>query len=108
MRACPSCAREVSEKAFECPGCGEPLRKAVRGFFGRVAKWSLIGFNLLMIVWLVSYGGQLGGMMDGAQSDAEQAGTAIGGGLGVITILFVWAMGSLVLGLWALLTRPKR
>jgi hypothetical protein len=105
---CPSCSKDVSEKAFDCPHCGHPLRKPKRGFFGKIFKWSLILFNLLMIAWLVSYFGAISEQMDTAASEAEQAGAAIGGTIGTGMILTVWVFGDIILGLAALLTRPKK
>jgi len=106
--ACPSCFATVSPKAFDCPKCGHPLRKPKRGLFGKLFKWSLIGFNVLMIVWLVSYTGDVAELSQGAQSEAERAGTAIGGTLGAGMILTVWVMGDVILGLATLLTRPSK
>lgn len=39
---------------------------------------------------------------------AEKAGSAIGTGLGVTLILILWAMGAVILGLLAVLTRGPR
>lgn len=106
--ACPSCNAAVSPKAYDCPSCGHPLRKPKRGFFGKIFKWTLIAFNVLMILWLVSYAGQLAELSSNAQNDAERAGTAIGGTLGVGMLLTVWVMGDIILGLATLLTRPRK
>ncbi|MEM7734036.1 MAG: zinc ribbon domain-containing protein [Pseudomonadota bacterium] len=105
---CPSCGNQVSPKAFDCPQCGHPLRKPKRGFFGKIFKWSLILFNILMIVWMVSYLGTIGSHLDGATSEAEEAGMAIGGTIGVGMILVFWVLGDIILGLATLLTRPSR
>ena len=106
--ACPSCGRDVSSKAYECPNCGHPLRKPKRGFFGKLCKWGLILFNLLMIFWLISYFNQVGEVLNQAKNEAEKSGAAIGGTLGVGFLLSIWVMGDIILGLAALLTRPKR
>lgn len=105
---CPSCTAVVSPKAFDCPSCGHPLRKPRRGFFGKLFKWSLIGFNGLMLLWLVSYTGDIVEISDGATSDAERAGAALGGTVGADLILTVWVMGDIILGLATLLTRPSK
>lgn len=105
---CPSCAAVVSPRAFDCPSCGHPLRKPRRGFFGKLFKWSLIGFNILMLVWLVTYTGDIVEISDSAASDAERAGTALGGTLGAGMILTLWVMGDIILGLATLLTRPSK
>ncbi len=103
---CPECQTEVSDTALKCTKCGVQLRKPKRSIFGKIAKWGFVIFNILMIVWLI------GGMMsatDGmeAMSEAEQAGTAIGTGIGVMMIFIIWAFGDFILGLSVLLTRPK-
>lgn len=36
LTTCPSCGKDVSPKAFDCPHCGHPLRKPKRGFFGKL------------------------------------------------------------------------
>ncbi|NSY36844.1 hypothetical protein [Leisingera sp. ANG59] len=108
ITACPSCDGNVSLKAFDCPSCGHPLRKPKRGFFGKIFKWLLILFNVLMVIWLFSYLGQIGEMMDGTASEAEKAGAAIGGSIGTGFILTVWVIGDIILGLVTLLTRPSK
>lgn len=106
--SCPSCSKEVSEKAFDCPNCGHPLRKLKRGFFGLIFKWLLIAFNILMLVWLVSYTGLIGESYETSISDAERTGTAIGGTLGVGLLLVFWVLGDIILGLATVLTRPRK
>lgn len=103
---CPECSGEVSDTALKCPKCGTQLRKAKRGFFGKIFKWGFIGFNILMAIWL--FGG-MGAATDGmdAMSEAEQAGTAIGAGIAGTMILGVWVVGDIILGLFVLFTRPK-
>ena len=106
MIECKECGKPVSDTATKCPNCAVRLKKPKRGFFGKIAKWSLILFNILMIFWLISYFNSIGDLMDGA-SDAEQAGAAIGGTIGTGMIIFIWLIGDIILGLWALLTRAK-
>lgn len=108
LTACPSCNKDVSAKAFDCPSCGHPLKKPKRGFFGKIFKWMFVLFNILMAVWLVSYFAQLGEMAENLKSDAERTGAAIGGTIGTSMILGVWAMGDIILGLMTLFTRPSK
>ena len=103
--ACPACSGNVSNRAFDCPRCGHPLRKPRRGFFGGLIKWTFIGFNVLMIVWLGAYWSEMAEMSEGL-SEAEAAGAAIGGTMGTGLILVTWALGAVILGLLTLLTRP--
>ncbi|MBT7558804.1 zinc ribbon domain-containing protein [Candidatus Woesearchaeota archaeon] len=106
MIKCPECSSEVSDSALKCPSCGVQLRKAKRGFFGKLVKWGFIGFNIIMLIWLV---GGMGAATDGmeAMSEAEKAGTAIGAGIGMAMIFGVWVVGDIILGLFVLFTRPK-
>lgn len=82
-------------------------KKPTRSFIGKLIKYSFIAFNILMLMWFV--GGMSGSaeVIDSAQSEAEQAGAAIGTGIGAVFILFIWALGDLILGIPVLLTRPK-
>lgn len=107
MISCPACAAEVSDQASTCPKCGQPLRKARRGCFGALSLWAFWGWQALMIVWIVSYWGQVGPMMQSG-SEAEQAGAALGTTIGTGMLLGFWAIGSVVFGLMALLTRPSK
>lgn len=105
---CKECGTEVSDVAFDCPKCGAKLRKPQRSFMGKMIKYSFIGFNILMLIWFISGMGAATEMVNTAGSDAEQAGAAIGTGLGAIMIISVWVFGDLILGIMTLLTRPKK
>lgn len=78
-----------------------------RGFFGKLMLLLFIGFNLLMLVWLI---GGMGAAGQGYEqmSDAQKAGTAIGAGIGMMFIITVWALGDIILGFAVLLTRGKK
>ena len=106
MIKCPECSADVSDSALKCPSCGVQLRKPKRGFFGKLVKWGFIGFNILMVIWLV---GGMGAATEGMQamSEAEKAGVAIGTGFGVAIILSIWVIGDIILGLFVMFTRPK-
>ena len=80
---------------------------AQRSFFGKLIKWIFIGFNLLMLFWLIS--GMMGAseVVSSASTEAEQAGAAIGTGIGMFLIFTLWAIGDIILGIFVLLTRPK-
>jgi hypothetical protein len=106
MMKCPTCAHQVSTSALSCPSCGAVLRKARRGFFGKLVIFAFWGFNLLMIAWIwgaTSMVAETGTGLTGA----EAAGHAIGTGLGMTMIVIVWMIGAIILGLMALLTRAK-
>ncbi|PAU76548.1 zinc ribbon domain-containing protein [Halomonas salipaludis] len=105
--ACPECTHQVSDSAFKCNQCGHQLRKPKRGFFGKLFKWSFILFNAAMVFWLFSYIGVIGESMNTSQNEYEQAGTAIGGTLGVGMLLVFWVLVDIILGMFVLFTRPK-
>lgn len=106
LQNCPECNNQVSESALNCPQCGAKLRKAKRGFMGKLFKWGFIVFNVLMLIWLVT---GMGAATEGveAMSEAEQAGAAIGTGIGMTLILGLWVMGDIILGTLVLFTRPR-
>jgi hypothetical protein len=106
MINCPECNEEVSDSALKCPKCGYQINKPKRGVFGKIIKWSFILFNILMLWWII---GGVGATTEGieAMNEAEQAGVAIGTGLGVMMIMTVWVIGDIILGLFVLFTRPK-
>lgn len=106
MIECPSCQHRVSTSATACPSCGAVLRKAKRGIFGKLVIFAFWGFNILMVLWI--WGGTKSAVETQAGlSGAEAAGAAIGTGLGVTFLIFIWLIGAIILGLMALLTRPK-
>jgi len=106
MINCPECQQSVSDGAFKCPNCGVQLRKPKRSFIGKLFKWTFVAFNILMMAWLV---GGFNNATKGYDSlnQAEQAGAAIGTGIGMALLLGIWVIGSIILGLFVLLTRPK-
>jgi hypothetical protein len=104
---CPECTAEVSDSALNCAKCGVQLRKPKRGIFGKLIKYLFIFFNLFMGWWLVAGMQAATKTMDTAASGAEQAGAAIGTGLGAAMIIGLWVFGDIILGLFVLLTRPK-
>lgn len=82
--------------------------KPKRNIIGKLIKWTFIAFNILMLIWfVVGIGGATKSVAE-AGSEAEQAGAAIGTGLGAMMIIFVWVSGSVVLGILTLLTRAKK
>ncbi len=79
-----------------------------RSAFGKFVKWTFVGFNILMILWMVSAGFAVNEVSSTAVNDAERAGAAIGTGLGITFLLFIWGFGDLILGLFVLFTRRKK
>ena len=79
-----------------------------RGLFGKLAKLLFVLFNLVMAAWLVGYWMEAGDRMVDLQSDAEKAGGAVGATIATGMLLFLWATGSVILGLLTFFTRGKR
>lgn len=77
-----------------------------RGFFGWVFLLLFLSFNFLMAAWLLAYWSDLANMT--ASGDAEKTGQAIGGALGSGFLLILWCLGSVILGLLAILTRGSK
>jgi hypothetical protein len=82
--------------------------KRVRGVGGQIAKWLFIIFNVLMLLWMISGLVMVGNTYNAAGSSAEQAGTAIGGAIGMGMVIALWAFGDVVLGIFVLLTKGKK
>lgn len=79
-----------------------------RGFFGKLVKLAFIAFNILMAVWV--FGG-LATLSDGAanlSNDYERAGFGAGAVMGMGALVFLWAAGDVILGLFVLFTRGKK
>ena len=107
MMNCPECTSQVSDQAMACNHCGVQLRKPTRSFFGKLMKWLFVAFNAIMLLWLWSYFGVIDDSMTSSVSEAEVAGTAIGGTIGTGILVTLWVFGDIILGLFVLLTRPK-
>ena len=79
-----------------------------RGFFGWVFLLLFLCFNALML-WAMFAGlAGVGEVASGLESEAEQAGAAIGATLGIGFLLVIWACGAVILGLLAILTRGSK
>ena len=79
-----------------------------RGPIGQVFKWLFIIFNVLMLVWMVSYCSSASDMMNSATSDAERAGGAIGATIASGLLLTIWVAGVIILGAFTMFTRGKK
>lgn len=105
--SCPNCQAPVSPKAYDCPGCGHPLRKLRRGPFGVLVKWVFILFNVLMIAWIISGMNAVAPDLEQG-SELDRSATAAGAGIAIYFILTLWVMGDVILGLLVLFTRPRK
>ena len=76
----------------------------------RVFMWVFLAVQALFLVWMIS---GLSGAADnctgetGTSLDACQAGTAIGAGLGLAMVLFLWVAVDVILGITYLITRRR-
>lgn len=80
--------------------------KHQRSPLGQLVKWGFIGFNILMVLWLV-HGIDAVSQVT-ADSDAARAGKAIGATIGFSLILGIWVVGDIILGLFVLMTRGEK
>lgn len=77
----------------------------------RPLTWVILAVNLLFVVWIVA--GLLGVAdectgFSGTELDLCEAGTAIGAGIGVGIIVFLWVAADIILGVVWLVTRSRR
>lgn len=64
------------------------IEKPKRSLFGKIVKYTFIGFNILMLVWFIGGMSSASKGIENATTEAEQAGAAIGTGLGAMFIIF--------------------
>lgn len=102
---CPECGHEVSDTATKCPSCGKVLRKPKRSIIGKIFLWIFYLFNAIMLIWLVTGLGSVSEIE--TTNQYEEAGAAIGTGIGVMFLLTIWVIGDIITGLLAFFTRPK-
>lgn len=77
------------------------------GAVGKVFRFLFFGFNILMVLWLVSYWSHISDMPT-ANSGAEKAGHEIGTVIGTFVLVIMWAAGAAILGGLMLATRGPR
>lgn len=79
-----------------------------RGFFGWITLLIFWAFNILMVTWLITAGSIISEQSAGITSNAERMGHEIGSGLGIMMILFTWAVGVVIFGALAYFTRGRK
>jgi hypothetical protein len=91
------------------------VRKEVsdRTVMGKIFKYVFIAFNVLMLFLLVkgcavASEGITNAGLDSEYPDAAAAGATIGAGLAMGSLLFMWLVGDVILGLFVLFTRRKK
>lgn len=84
-----------------------------RTLMGKIFKYAFIAFNVLMLFAFLkecaaSSEGITNAGMSAEYPDAATAGATIGAGLAMGTLLFLWLVGDVILGLFVLFTRRKK
>src|SRR5438045_2523434 len=79
-----------------------------RGFFGHIFKILFLLFNVLMLVWMISYWNTVSPMFDEKLGAAARAGAGVGTTIGSTFLLLVWALGAVILGLLTMLSRGSK
>ena len=82
--------------------------KGKLGFFGVVWRLLFWGWQLLMVAWFFAYTADVAPLVEGAQTDVERAGASLGIAFSWGLILFFWVGGTVILGLFVLITRRTR
>ena len=118
---CPDCGTEVSDQAPACPKCARPLEKSVgahlrsgvtaRGAGGAISRTLFFGIVVLMILYTAACGfscfNTIGAADEIPKGGAESTGFLLGMGLSWLMIFGVWAVGIVVLGVIALVVKPR-
>ena len=78
-----------------------------RGVFGKLFKLLFVLFNLLMLVWVVMALMLASDTIGAAGSEAERAGGTLGATVGIGLLLFLWAVGDVILGMLTFFTRGR-
>lgn len=76
----------------------------------RPLTWVILVVNALFLVWIISGVASTGDSCEGETGDALaacQAGTAIGAGIGVFLIIFLWVAVDIILAIIWLVTNKK-
>ena len=60
-----------------------------------------------MLLWVITGMNAASEVATKAATEAEKAGATIGTGIGMTFIMVIWAIGDIITGLLALMTRPK-
>lgn len=76
----------------------------------RKATWALVIFNVLMAIWVIAGAASAGGNATNCgMLDQQSCNVArdVGTGVGVAALIFLWFIGFVVLGIIALVSRPR-
>ena len=78
--------------------------------FNKIVKWVFLAFNALMLILVLQYCGFVGEEFSkntGMFKDAQDAGTAIGSGIGTVFLWAIWIGVDIVLCLIYIVSKPK-
>ena len=91
-------------------GTGDKFRevRGKLGFFGWLWRLLLFGWQILMAAWFLSFTSDALLIFEGGDNVFEMTGATIGISLSWGIILSFWTAGTVILGLFTLLTRPAR
>lgn len=76
----------------------------------RKGTYIVLAFNLLMLIWVISAGASGGGTPDDCGSLSAQTcndAESIGTGIGVAILIFLWALGDVILGVLWMVTNKR-
>ena len=76
------------------------------GVFGGIWRILLLVWQAAMIGWVVSFSSEVAPLVEAG--GAEGTGAAIGGTIGIGFIIAIWAGGTIIIGLFVLLTRRTK
>jgi hypothetical protein len=87
-----------------------PNFKTERTTFGKICKYSWIGFNILFFLWVIYFVlSVIHGFINGSYISSGEIDPTLGIGLAISLISFVvvFIVGNVILGLMTYLTRPR-
>ncbi len=84
------------------------IERRRRGFFGWIVAILFWGWQLLM-AWALFMGlANLGQHNATLHTSSERTAATIGGGIGLTMVLFLWVLGTVILGFMMMFTRGRR
>ena len=95
---CTECSKEVAEKARNCPHCGFQLNKPQRSFIGKLILFLFVFFHIFMLFTMI---GVCSSQVRDPSTSTEIVAT------GIMILVIIWVIGSIILGIATLVTRPK-
>ncbi|GAB3191617.1 hypothetical protein GCM10027261_02010 [Geodermatophilus arenarius] len=75
-----------------------------------VFRWVFLAIQALFLIWIIGGASSAADNCDGQVGDALtacQAGTAVGAGIGVMVIVFLWVAVDVILGIGYLIFRKR-